>query len=54
VIHPGIREGDPFGFVGEIPKEFFVRMWAGGSRFPGEYASLMLLRNPFLKAVLGV
>jgi hypothetical protein len=54
VIHSGIRKGDSFGFTGEIPKELLVRMWACGSRFPGEYASLMLLRNPFLKAVLGV
>jgi hypothetical protein len=54
VIHSGIREGDGFGFAGEIPKEHLVRMRSCRSRLPGEYASLMLLRDPLLKAVLGV
>jgi hypothetical protein len=54
VIYSGIREGNPFGSTGEIPKERLIRMWARRSRFPGEYSSLMLLRNPLLKPVLSV
>jgi hypothetical protein len=54
VIDSRIREGDLFGLSGEISKERLVRMRPCRTRFPGEYTSLMLLRDPLLKAVLGV
>jgi hypothetical protein len=54
VIDLRIREGDPFGFAGKITEERVVGMGYCRSGFPGEYTSLMLLRDPLLKAVLGV
>ena len=37
---------------GKRLEEGLIRTWPGGSGFPGEYPSLMLLCNPGLKAVL--
>ena len=54
VIDTRVGERYVWGFSGQVSKEFLVWTWPRRSRFPCEHASLMLLRNPLLKAVLSV
>ena len=52
VVDARIGQRNALGLARKIPQEPLTWTRSGGSRFAGEYSSLMLLGNPGLKAVL--